>query len=100
MLTFAFGELGLMPSDFYALTWNQYCLKCQGFFNKDKKEWERVGWATYNAVRVHVSKGMPTYKKFMSFLYENEEMKADKLDKIKAIMNKKMALYIEQSGRN
>jgi hypothetical protein len=42
VLTFAFGEMGMMPKDFYALTWNQYILKCQGFFNKEKKEWERI----------------------------------------------------------
>jgi hypothetical protein len=89
-----------MPKDFYALTWNQYCLKCQGFFNKDKKEWERVGWATYNAVRVHISKGMPSYKKFMSFLYEGEVMKDDQKELIKAIMNKKTAEYVEKYGRN
>ena len=89
-----------MPEQFYALTWNQYCLMCQGFFNKDKKEWERVGWATYNAIRVHVQKGMPSYKRFMSFLYENDAIKDDQLDKIKGIMNKKTAEYIEKRGRN
>lgn len=89
-----------MPEQFYSLTWNQYCLKCQGFFNKDKKEWERVGWATWNAMRVHVSKGMPTYKKFMKFLYEDEQMRTEQVDRIKDTMNKAMAKYIETHGRN
>ena len=91
-MIFAFGELDLMPDDFYALTWNQYILKCQGFFNREKKEWERIGWATWNGMRVHVNKGMPTYKKFMSFIYQDEEIKD--MDKIKEQMNKAMIKYL------
>lgn len=89
--------MGMMPEQFYSLTWNQYCLKCKGFFDKDKKEWERVGWATWNAIRVHVTKGMPTYKKFMKFLYEDEEI--ENVDRIKEIMNKATAKYIERYGQ-
>ncbi len=92
--------MGLMPDQFYALTWNQYCIRCRGFFAKEKKQWERTGWATYNAVRVHVSKGMPSYKKFMSFLYEGEEMRDEQKELIKAIMNRKTAEYVEKYGRN
>jgi len=87
--------MGMMPNDFYALTWNQYCLKCQGFFNKEKKEWERVGWGTWNAMSVHVSKGMPSFKKFMSFIYHDEEIKD--MDRIKEQMNKAMSKYIENA---
>jgi len=97
VLKFAYGELGLMPKEFYALTWHQYCLKCQGFFNKDKKEWERIGWATWNAMRVHVSKGMPTYKKFMSFLYENDGIDKTELEAMKELMNKATEKY--KNGR-
>jgi hypothetical protein len=95
VLTFAFGELGLMPDDFYALTWNQYILKCQGFFNREKKEWERIGWATWNGMRVHVNKGMPTYKKFMSFIYQDDEIKD--MDRIKEQMNKAMIKYLDNA---
>lgn len=92
-----------MPSQFYSLTWNQYCLKCQGYFNRDKKEWERVGWATWNAIRVHVSKGMPSYKQFMKFLYEDDEMEQDKLDAMKKLMNAATEKYVKEksdAGRN
>ena len=97
-MTFAYGELGLMPDEFYALTWNQYLMKCQGFFNKEKKEWERIGWATWNCMRVHVSKGMPSYKKFMSFLNQDEQIKD--LDKIKEFMNKAMSKYLKDREGN
>lgn len=90
-----------MPEQFYSLTWNQYCLKCEGFFNKDKKEWERVGWATYNAVAIHVKKGaMPSFKKFMRFLYQTEPMQKATLDKIKETMNKAMAKYIADKNKS
>lgn len=61
--------------------------------NKDKKEWERIGWATWNAMRVHVTKGMPSYKKFMSFLYENDAIKKAELDAIKLVMNNAVKKY-------
>lgn len=89
--------MGMMPKDFYALTWNQYCLKCQGFFNKEKKGWERIGWATWNGMRVHVNKGMPSFKKFMSFIYQDDEIKD--MEKIKETMNKAMLKYL-QDARN
>ena len=95
MLTFAFGEMGLMPDDFYALTWNQYILKCQGFLNKERKEWERIGWATWNGMRVHVQKGMPSYKKFMSFLYQDEQVKD--IDQIKELMRKATQKYLDNA---
>lgn len=87
-----------MPDEFYTLTWNQYCLKCQGFFNKEKREWERIGWATWNGMRVHVSKGMPSYKKFMAFLYEDEQMSNDRLKQIKETMNKAMSRYLTEKN--
>ncbi len=84
-----------MPDDFYALTWNQYILKCQGFFNKEKKEWERIGWSTWNMMTPHVSNGMPSYKKFMSFIYKDEEIKD--IEKIKEMMNREMAKYMNNA---
>jgi hypothetical protein len=48
-------------------------------------------------MRVHVNKGMPTYKKFMSFIYEDEQIKD--MDRIKEQMNKAMLKYL-QDARN
>jgi hypothetical protein len=46
-------------------------------------------------MRVHVNKGMPSFKKFMAFIYENDEI-AD-MDIIKEQMNKAMLKYLEDA---
>jgi hypothetical protein len=46
-------------------------------------------------MRVHVNKGMPTYKKFMSFIYEDDEIKD--MDRIKEQMNKAMIKYLDNA---
>jgi hypothetical protein len=38
---------------------------------------------------------MPTYKKFMSFIYEDEQIKD--MDRIKEQMNKAMLKYLENA---
>jgi hypothetical protein len=48
-------------------------------------------------MRVHVSKGMPTYKKFMSFLYENDGIDKSELEAMKELMNKATEKY--KNGR-
>jgi hypothetical protein len=48
-------------------------------------------------MRVHVNKGMPSFKKFMSFIYQDDEIKD--MDKIKETMNKAMLKYL-QDARN
>jgi hypothetical protein len=46
-------------------------------------------------MRVHVNKGMPTYKKFMSFIYQDDEIKD--MDRIKEQMNKAMIKYLDNA---
>lgn len=71
-----------MPKDFYGLTWNQYCLKCKGYYDRENKEWERIRWMTWNIVSPHVKK-MPSLERFLPLPGDRAGASEERIDKAK-----------------
>ena len=49
----ALGPLNLKPSEFWALTWADFCRMCEGYEHRQAREWELVRWQMtlyYNSI--------------------------------------------------
>lgn len=71
-----------MPEQFYALTWNQYVLKCRGYHNKIEKHKEVIRFATWNIINPNVTK-MPPIERFWPLASDNTESGDDKVERLK-----------------
>jgi hypothetical protein len=43
----AFGEFGMDRKQYLSTTWSEFQLKCEGYFNREQREWQRVRVAAY-----------------------------------------------------
>jgi len=49
-LAFGISELGLLPKDFWHLTFFEYNLLCEGYFTRQVREWERTRFLAWAAL--------------------------------------------------
>ncbi len=47
IIKFAVGELELTRWEFLQLRWDEYSYKCEGYFKKEERAWEKARWITY-----------------------------------------------------
>jgi hypothetical protein len=74
--------MGLMPDQFYSLTWNQYVLKYRGYHNKIEKHKEVIRFATWSIINPNVTK-MPPIESFWPLSTDNMPSVEDKAERIK-----------------
>lgn len=66
ILSLAFGEVGLLPSDFYIMSWREFFLKLRGHTNKEYKKWEHTRFIGHSVYANHPNrKKMPSITKFL-----------------------------------
>lgn len=53
---YAFGELGLLPAEFYDLTWSQYQRYALGYQIRQDKEWIRTANVMWAAITPHTKR--------------------------------------------
>jgi len=46
-LALAFGEIGLLPDEFYRMSWKEFFLTAKGFYKKYWNEWEQTRLIAY-----------------------------------------------------
>jgi hypothetical protein len=79
--------MGLMPQDFYSLTWVEYHLKSKGFTNARYKQWEHTRLIAYTIASANrdPKKSFPSIEQFMPLptdsSYESRESRVDRLKK-------------------
>ena len=56
MEDFAFGELALMPSEFYDMTWGQYQRCALGYRIREDKDWQRARSIMWAAIQPHTKR--------------------------------------------
>lgn len=76
-----------MPSQFYALTWNQYQLMLQGYFDKIEREKDQMRWAVWHIMAPHVKK-MPSMENLLPLSTDKIETPEEMAKRIKDRMLK------------
>lgn len=87
MLAFAFGELGLLPDQFYRMTWWEYATYADGYTKRQSREWERtrlVAWMIFNA---NAKKPLKKPEDLMQLVTDERKPGMDREEQI-AAMNK------------
>jgi hypothetical protein len=60
VLAFATGQIGLSPGEFWALSWAEYDVMCEGYAKKqeerNKLQWEATRWMTFYLLNIQVEK--------------------------------------------
>lgn len=74
--------MGLMPDQFYSLTWNQYLIKTKGYLRKCEKDKELMRWAVWHVMAPHVKK-MPSMEKLLALSTDNVESPEEMANRIK-----------------
>ena len=65
-MALAFGEIGLLPDDFYRMSWKEFFLTAKGFYKKYWNEWEQTRLIAYTtATTVQSKKRLPSMRKWM-----------------------------------
>lgn len=59
MLSFAFGEMGMSPYEFYSMTIAQYALKARGFRKANVRKWEHTRKICHVMATIHSTQRIP-----------------------------------------
>jgi len=78
MLQIAFGQIGMNPADFWRMSWRDFQLKQQGFFelknSEYKSEWERARFVAFYTLAPHdVKRRLHSYQDLIRFPWEKSE---------------------------
>ena len=62
MLDFALGEVGLLPEQFWGLTWAEYERAAAGYQRRQAREWERTRELLVQQHNLHAKKPLTAHK--------------------------------------
>jgi len=82
----AFGEIGLLPDDFYRMSWREFFLTVKGYDNKKWKEWEHTRLISYTiASTKRTKKRLPSMRKWMPLPTDKSTDRTFDEDKMNAV---------------